>query len=163
MKKIFFLTITLLCLSGMQAQGFGIGISGGYLTELDGIGGSADLIYEFDDKWGVSSTFTFAAKDDTGVRAKWTIFDLNGRYNVIEELYLIAGGEYLSVNLRELGLGGGNPTGGTRTSTASDYGINAGTGYKYNVVDNINIFAEVKYVIFDTGYLHARLGILFDL
>ena len=97
MRKIFFLAIVLLGFTSLHAQGFGIGISGGYLSELDGIGGTADLIYEFDEHWGVSSSFTFAAKDDTGVRAKWTILDLNARYVVYDEFYLLAGGEYLNI------------------------------------------------------------------
>lgn len=163
MKKIFVLAIAILGITGMQAQEFGIGVSGGYLSELDGVGGSADLIYKFDEKWGLNGTFTFAAKDDTGIRAKWTIFDLNVRYNVYDEFYILTGGESLSVNIKDLGLGGGQPTGGNLESSDSQFGVNAGTGYKYNIADNVNIFAEVKYVFLDAGYVHAKLGILFDL
>ncbi|MEL6812370.1 MAG: outer membrane beta-barrel protein [Bacteroidota bacterium] len=163
MKKLFFLAITLFSLYGVQAQGFGIGLSGGYLSELDGFGGSLDLIYELDEKWGVNGTFTFATADETGFRTKWTILDLNARYKVYDEFYLLAGGEYISANIRELGLGGGNPIGGGAETDTSDFGINAGTGYKYNLADNVNIFAEVKYVFLDQGYVHGKLGILFDL
>jgi len=163
MKNFFFLVITLLSLYGAQAQGFGIGLSGGYLSELDGFGGSLDLIYELDEKWGVNSTFTFATADETGVRSKWTILDLNARYKVYDEFYLLAGGEYISINIKELGLGGGNPIGGSSEVEDSDFGINAGTGYKYNIADNVNIFAEVKYVFLDQGYVHGKLGVLFDL
>jgi hypothetical protein len=162
MKKIIFITISLLSVYSLQAQGFGAGISGGYLSELEGFGGSADLIYDVDEKWGASTTFTYAVADKDGVRSKWTIVDLNGRYKVIDELYLLAGGQYLSVNLKELGLGGGDPLSTERTITGSEFGVNTGTGYKYNIADNVNVFAEVKYVFMDLGYLHARLGLIFD-
>ncbi|MBL4663499.1 MAG: hypothetical protein JKY22_08090, partial [Flavobacteriaceae bacterium] len=47
MKKIYFLAFTFFAIYGVQAQGFGIGVGAGYLSELEGFGGSADLIYEF--------------------------------------------------------------------------------------------------------------------
>jgi len=162
MKKLLFLFLTIGSMYGAQAQGFGMGVAAGYLTELDGFGGSADLIYEFDEHWGVSSTFTYAVSDNEGVRSKWTILDVNARYKVYDEFYLLAGGEYLSANLKLLGLGGGNPTGGDVTQSVTDFGINAGTGYKYNLMDNVNVYAEVKYVFIDVGYIHGKLGLLFD-
>jgi opacity protein-like surface antigen len=162
MKKLFFFIITLLSIYGIRAQEFGAGISGGYLSELDGFGGSVDLISEITEKWGVSATFTYAVSDESGIRSKWTVVDVNGRYKVIEELYLLAGGEYLSVNIKELGLGGGDPLSTERTIKGSDFGVNLGTGYIYNIADNVNVFAEVKYVIMELGYVHARLGLIFD-
>ncbi len=162
MKKLFFFTIALISIYGIRAQEFGAGISGGYLTELEGFGGSVDLISEITEKWGVSATFTYAVADKSGIRSKWSIIDLNGRYKVIEELYLLVGGEYISVNLKELGLGGGDPLSTERTIKGSDFGVNVGTGYIYNIADNVNVFTEVKYVIMDLGYLHARLGLIFD-
>lgn len=161
MKKLFFF----ICIIGVvqygNAQGFGASISAGYLSEIESIGASGDLVYEFDSKWGVSTNATFTAKEFTGVRVKWFVLDLNGRYKVIDELYVLAGGEYLKQTVKALGLGGGT-IGQANTSSGSEYGINLGTGYKYNIVDNINIFAEVKYVIMDVGYLHARAGLHFD-
>ncbi|RLD26102.1 MAG: hypothetical protein DRI70_06100 [Bacteroidetes bacterium] len=162
MKKIIFLAIVLLSIYGVKAQEFGAGISGGYLSELEGFGGSVDLISEITEKWGVSATFTYAVADKSGVRSKWSIIDLNGRYKVIEELYLLVGGEYNSVNVKKLGLGGGDPLSTEITIKGSDFGVNVGTGYIYNIADNVNVFAEVKYVISDLGYLHARLGLIFD-
>jgi len=162
MKKLFFLLVTIGSMYGAQAQGFGMGVAAGYLTELDGFGASADLIYELDERWGVSSTFTYAVSDKESLRSKWTILDVNARYKVYDEFYLLAGGEYLSANLKLLGLGGGNPSGGDISSKVTDFGINAGTGYKYNLMDNVNVYAEVKYVFIDAGYIHGKLGLLFD-
>jgi opacity protein-like surface antigen len=162
MRKIFFVIIAILGFTTLQAQGFGIGLSGGFLSELDGIGGTADLIYELDEHWGVSTSYTFATRDDTGVRAKWNVIDLNARYVVYDEFYLLAGGEYLKINLKQLGLSGGNPVGGDQVADASEYGANAGVGYKYNLVDNVNLFAEMKYAFVDAGYVHGKFGIRFD-
>ena len=162
MKKLYFLAFTFFAIYGVQAQGFGIGAGVGYLSEIEGFGGSADLIYEFDEHWGVSSTFTYSVKDKEGVRAKWAIIDVNARYKVYDELYLLAGGEYLSVNLKLLGLGGGNPIGSAQKFSTSDYGINAGGGYTYNLVDNVNVFIEAKYVFMDQGYIHGKLGLRFN-
>ncbi|MAO08588.1 MAG: hypothetical protein CL596_07755 [Alteromonas sp.] len=162
MKKTLTLFLFLLAGYAINAQDFGIGISGGYLTELEGGGGSLDLIYEFDDHWGGSATTTFAMAEEAPIRNKWFMVDLNGRYKVIDELYLLAGGEYISLTVKNTGLGGGSIQGESEV-TETDFGINLGSGYKYNIMDNVNVFAEVKYVIIEQGYLHARLGILFDL
>lgn len=161
MKKLFIFSILFFTAFAINAQGFGAAVSGGYLSELDGIGASGDLIYEFDEHWGVSTNATYAVADETDTRAKWFAVDLNGRYKVYDELYLLAGGEYLSITLKGLGLGGGSITGESKV-TNSDFGINVGSGYKYNLLDNVNVFAEAKYVIIDTGYFHARLGLQFD-
>ena len=163
MKKIYILVITFFCATGIYAQDFGVAVSAGYLTDLEGYGGTADLIYNFDDKWGASTSFTYAVADQDAVRAKWSIFDLNARYTLIDGLYGLAGGQYLSVNLEELGLGGGNPVSQERSLSDSEFGFQAGGGYIYNLADNVNIFAEVKYAFVNVGYLHAKLGILFDL
>jgi len=162
MKKLFFFAFTILSFAGLHAQGFGVGLSGGYLSELDGIGGSFDLIYEIDEQWGASSSFTFAAAEDTGIRAKWSIVDLNVRFKAIDELYLFGGGQYWSSNIEELGLGGGNPVGGGRMLDDSEFGVQVGTGYVYNLIDNVNIFGEVKYAAVNTGYFHGKLGLRFN-
>jgi len=164
-KHIVFLLFVLAGVTS-QAQGFGGAISAGYLTELDGAGGSADLIYEFNEKWGVSTDFTFAAADSNIVRNKWTILNLNARYKVYDEFYLFAGGQWLNVNLKGKGLSDGNPLGEEFETSEDGVGFNLGTGYKYNLADNVNVFADVKYVAIDvaelSGYIHARLGLHFD-
>lgn len=161
MKNILSILLIFCGAFSMSAQGFGAAISGGYLSELDGFGASGDLIYELDEHWGVSTNATFAVADAKETRAKWFAIDLNGRYKVYDELYLLAGGEYLNITLKTLGLGGGSIGQESKVSNA-DFGINVGTGYKYNIIDNVNVFAEAKYVIIDTGYFHARLGLSFD-
>ena len=162
MKKLFFLLITVVSAYSANAQGWGGAVSAGYLTEIDSFGGSADLIYEFNEKWGVSSTFTYAVGSANDVRTKWTILDLNARYKVYDEVYLLAGGEYISAKLEQQGLSAGNPLSQELTFTDSDFGANIGAGYKYNLMDNVNLFGEVKYVALETGYIHGRLGLLFD-
>ncbi|MEM7186857.1 MAG: outer membrane beta-barrel protein [Bacteroidota bacterium] len=163
MRKIYVFAIALLCSIGLSAQDFGIGVSGSYLTELEGFGGTAELIYNIDENWGASTSFTYAVADAENIRSKWSIVDLNARYNVIDGFYVLAGGQYLSVNLRELGLGGGNPVSTERTLSESEFGFQAGAGYIYNLADNVNLFAEIRYASVNTGYVHGKLGILFDL
>lgn len=160
MKKIL-LVLMMFTATATFAQGLSVGISGGYLSELDGFGGSGDVIYNFDDKFAVATNATYAVAEEGSTRAKWFAVDLNGHYKLIEEFYLLAGGQYLSITLKELGLGGGSINPATQVS-GNDFGINVGSGYKYNLVDNVNIFAEAKYVIIETGYFHARIGLQFD-
>lgn len=161
MKKIIVIIAVFIAGFNLNAQEWGVGVSGGYLTEIEGFGATADIIYNISEKFGVSTDITYSVADQSSTRAKWLALDLNARYKVIDELYALAGGQYLNVTLKELGLGGGsiNPE---NELSSSDFGINVGTGYKYNIVDNVNIFAEAKYVILEAGYFHARLGLLFD-
>ncbi|QIE58543.1 porin family protein [Rasiella rasia] len=160
MKKFLFIATLALSTYAMQAQGFGAGIHAGYLTEIDAVGAGADLNYDFNEKWGIAFNGTFAATEDGGIRDKWLALDLNGRYYVVDNLYALAGGEYLSLTVKNLGLGGGLVT-GESTVTDSEFGINLGTGYRYTIVDNVSVFAEVKYVVLDAGYVHARAGLHF--
>ena len=159
-KLLLLLTITFFCYTS-YAQEFGAAIHAGYLTEIDAIGAGGDLTYEFTDKIGVTASGTFAAAEGTGIRNKWLALDLNGRYNVIDKLYVLAGGEYLSITVKGLGLGGG-VIADESTTTDGEFGVNLGTGYRYNIVDNVNIFAEVKYVVLEAGYVHARAGLHFS-
>jgi hypothetical protein len=161
MKKFLFAAFALMGAYSATSQTFGLGVSGGYLTEIESIGVSGDVVYEFNDSFGIATTATFTFTEESGVRTKWFALDLNGRYKLVEELYVLAGGQYLDVTVKQLGLGGG-VIGDASTSSDSEFGINAGAGYKYNLVDNVNLFTEVKYVFLDAGYLHARLGLQFD-
>ena len=162
MKKLLLVLTVLLSTYSLTAQGFGAAISGGYLSEIEGFGASADLIYEIDEKWGVSTNATYSVADAGSIRAKWFAVDLNGRYKVYDEAYVLAGGEYLNITLKQGGLGVGSIMSESETSNG-EFGINAGAGYKYNIIDNVNVFTEVKYVIIDpAGYFHARLGLQFD-
>ena len=161
MKKIILASVLLISSYCVNAQGFKAAISAGYLSEIEAPGYSGDFIYEFSEKWGVSTNATFSVKEGDGVRDKWFALDLNARYKVYDQLYLLAGGQSLSVTVKQLGLGGGTIN-SESSITESFFGANLGTGYTYNLVDNINLFAEVKYVFIDQAYLHARAGILFD-
>jgi outer membrane immunogenic protein len=161
MKKFILIVAIIITSFQITAQEFGIGAHAGYLTEIDAIGAGVDLNYDFSDKWGIATATVFSATDDNGIRDKWFAIDLNARYYVIDKLYAFAGGEYLSLTVKNLGLGGGN-IGGTSTETDSEFGVNLGTGYRYNLVDNVNLFAEVKYVALEAGYVHAKAGIHFS-
>jgi opacity protein-like surface antigen len=161
MKKLLIVLILVLCGYTAKAQGFGASFSAGYLSEIESIGGSLDLIYDFTEKWGVSTNATYSVADVRSLRTKWFAVDLNARYKVYDELYVLGGGEYLSITLKEGGLGGGSISQQSEIS-GNEFGINTGAGYKYNIIDNVNVFAEVKYVILDASYFHARLGMQFD-
>ncbi|HBR53761.1 MAG TPA: hypothetical protein EYN07_05990 [Flavobacteriaceae bacterium] len=160
MKKILLTLAIVLSAYISQAQEFGAAIHAGYLTEIDAIGAGADLTYDFNEKWGLTASGTFASAEGGGIRNKWFALDLNGRYNVIDKLYVLAGGEYLSLTVKNLGIGGG-VIGDESSVTDTEFGINLGTGYRYNIVDNVSVFAEVKYVVLEAGYVHARAGLHF--
>ena len=168
MKRILIIAMFLVGMASVNAQGFKAGIAGGYITELEGIGVSADLIYELNEKWGISNTTTFTVIEDNNIRTKWLALDLNGRYKIVDELYAIAGVEMLSLaykNASDFGILTGS---GNIPPSSTEFGGNLGAGYKYNLIDNINIFGEVKYTFIDnvvlasSGYIHGRLGLLFD-
>ncbi|GEQ86549.1 hypothetical protein ULMS_20570 [Patiriisocius marinistellae] len=169
MKKVLFLICMVCGISAVNAQGFKAGFGVGYLTEIDGVGVSADLIYEFDEKWGIGNTNTFSTAEFNGSdRINWFAIDLNARYKVYKELYVLAGGEYLSQSLKTKNLFGGFQI-GDATFKDSSFGANVGAGYKIHLVSNVNLFGEIKYTtlsldrgVENSGYIHARVGLLFD-
>lgn len=169
MKKYIILLVMIAGISTAGAQGFKAGFGAGYLTGIDGAGGSVDLIYELNEKWGISNTNTFAFAEIQGDdRLKWFAVDLNARYKFLKRFYAIAGVEYLAITFVDKTNLGGFSTGDERFHS-SEIGGNVGVGYVYNLIDNVNIFVETKYSFLelgeqvdDSGYLHARLGLLFD-
>ncbi len=60
MKKVLFLVCFICSIAASKAQGFKAGFGVGYLTEIDGMVYSADLIYELNEKWGIGNTNTFS-------------------------------------------------------------------------------------------------------
>ena len=168
MKKILFIACFLVGITSINAQGFKAGIGVGYVTEVEGVAASADLIYELNEKWGISNTTAFTVAENRGIRTKWLALDLNGRYKIVDELYALAGVELLSLSYKSADDFGILTGGGAIPPSSTEFGGNAGVGYKYNLIDNVNVFGEVKYAFIDnvvlasSGYIHARLGFLFD-
>lgn len=166
MKRIVLILSLIAGIYATNAQGIKAGFGAGYLTEFETFAGSVDLIYDITEKIGVGTTAGFGvAESNFSKDVRNTIFfvDINGRYKVYKELYVLAGGQYLSNSFSEKG---GNilPIGDVIPENTSDIGANIGSGYIYNIIDNVNVFGEVKYTfIQDNGYLHARVGLLFNL
>ena len=161
MRKVIFILAVMCGTFAAKSQEFGAAIHAGYLTEIGASGAGGDLTYEFNEKFGLTASGTFAVAEEKSIRNKWFALDLNGRYNIVDMWYVLAGGEYLSVTVKTLGLGGGS-IGEESSVSGSEFGANLGTGYRYNLMDNVNLFAEVKYVVLEAGYVHARAGIHFD-
>lgn len=160
MKNIVLLLIVLSTVFTTKAQEFGTAIHVGYLTEIDAIGFGADLTYDINDTWGVATNATFAFSEVGEDNLNWIGLDLNAHYTFFDELYALAGGEYLSQTFKDKSTVGGFTLGEDKITT-SDFGVNVGAGYRYNLVDNVSLFAEVKYVILEAGYVHARVGMHF--
>jgi hypothetical protein len=168
MKKVLVLLCLLVGFAVTQAQGFKAGFGVGYVSEIESIAGSIDLIYELNEKWGVSNTTMFTVNElPNNNRLKWLAFDLNARYKVYKEFYVLAGGQFMSESLLEKQFIGGFVSGETTVNNA-EFGGNIGAGYKYHLISNVNIFAEIKYTLINSepvnssGYVHGRLGMVFD-
>tara|TARA_B100000795_G_scaffold263296_1_gene242271 strand:- start:50013 stop:50549 length:537 start_codon:yes stop_codon:yes gene_type:complete len=178
MKKVLLLLCLLAGFSITQAQdqyndsrGLKAGFAVGYISEISSIGGSLDLIYELDNKWSIGNTNMFTVNElPNKERLKWFTSDLNARYKVYNELYLLAGGQVLFETLIEKTFIGGFVS-GEQTITNSKFGGNIGAGYKYHLISNANIFVEIKYTrlgsestpVISSGYMQARIGMVFDL
>ena len=178
MKKSLLLLCLLAGFSFTQAQeqynvakGFRAGFGAGYLSEIESIGGSVDLIYQIDQKWGIANTTLFTVNElPNKERLKWFTSDLNTRYKVYDEFYLLAGGQFLFQTLIEKTYIGGFES-GEQVVQNSNFGANIGAGYIYHLLSNVNVFAEIKYTILanesepveSSGYMQARIGMVFDL
>lgn len=168
MKKVLVLLCLVAGLGVSQAQGFKAGFAAGYVSEIASVSGSVDLIYELSDKWGISNTTMFTVNDlPNNDNLKWFALDLNARYKIYDELYALAGGQLLLESLVEKTFIGGFVS-GESTVRNSEIGANVGIGYKYHIISNVNVFAEVKYTFLNSepvnssGYIHSRLGLVFD-
>lgn len=168
MKKVLLLSCLFLGFSVAQAQGFKAGFGVGYVSGIESVAGSVDLIYELNEKWGVSNTTMFTVNElADNSRLTWFAADLNARFKVYEELYVLTGGQYLGQTQKVNNTIGGFISGTEKINTTI-FGANVGAGYKYHLLSNVNIFAEVKYTISESealnssGYMHGRLGLIFD-
>jgi hypothetical protein len=178
MKKVLLILCLLAGFSITQAQdqyseapGLKAGFGVNYVSEIASVGGSVDLIYQINNKWSIGNTNMFTvSKLPNKDRLKWLAIDLNARYKVFKELYLLAGGQFLAETLIEKTLIGGFIS-GEQVLYNSKFGGNIGAGYTYHLISNVNIFAEIKYTflssestpVMSSSYMQARIGMVFDL
>ena len=178
MKKLLLLLCFFAGFSFIQAQeqnsddaGFRAGFAAGYLSEIESIGGSVDLLYQIDQKWSFGITTLFTVNElPNKERLKWFTTDLNARYKVYDEFYILAGGQYLYQTLIEKTYIGGFES-GEQVVKDSNFGANIGAGYIYHLLSNVNVFLEIKYTLLadesapvqSSGYMQARIGMVFDL
>ena len=178
MKKLLLLLCFFAGFTVIQAQeqyndskGFRAGFAAGYLSEIESIGGSVDLIYQLDQKWSIANTTLFTVSElPSKERLKWFSIDMNARYKVYDAFYMLAGGQFLFQTLIEKTYIGGFES-GEQVVKDSNFGANIGAGYIYHLLSNVNIFAEIKYTLLavesvpvaSSGYMQARIGMVFDL
>ena len=178
MKKLLLLLCFFAGFSFIQAQeqnsddaGFRAGFAAGYLSEIESVGGSVDLIYKLDQKWSIANTTLFTVSElPSKERLKWFSMDLNARYKVYDAFYMLAGGQFLYQTLIEKTYIGGFES-GEQVVQNSNFGANIGAGYIYHLLSNVNVFTEIKYTILanesvpveSSGYMQARIGMVFDL
>ena len=178
MKKLLLLLCFFAGFTVIQAQeqynyskGFRAGFAAGYLSEIESVGGSVDLIYQLDQKWSIANTTLFTVSElPSKERLKWFSIDMNARYKVYDAFYMLAGGQFLFQTLIEKTYIGGFES-GEQTIQSSNFGANIGAGYIYHLLSNVNVFAEIKYTMLtnesvpveSSGYMQARIGMVFDL
>ena len=178
MKKLLLLLCFFAGFTVIQAQeqyndskGFRAGFAAGFLSEIESVGGSVDLIYQLDQKWSIANTTLFTVSElPSKERLKWFSMDLNARYKVYDAFYMLAGGQFLYQTLVEKTYIGGFES-GEHTIKISNFGANIGAGYVYHLLSNANVFAEIKYTILanesvpveSSSYMQARIGLVFDL
>ena len=103
MKKLLLLLCFFAGFTVIQAQeqyndskGFRAGFAAGFLSEIESVGGSVDLIYQINDKLSVANTNMFSVgslpKSD---RLSWLTLDFNLRYKVYDKFYTLVGGQYI--------------------------------------------------------------------
>jgi outer membrane immunogenic protein len=127
-----------------------------YGTEIEEVGLQLNGYYGLDQVPGlrVGAEFTYFFVGDPVTF--WTI-DLNAQYRFIEPgpfgAYGIAGLDIAHGSV-DIDLG---PLGDESTSS-TDIGLNLGIGAEYAVTENVELFAEVKYVISDYDQAVLAIG-----
>jgi hypothetical protein len=178
MKKLLLLLCFFAGFSITQAQeqnfddvGFKAGFAAGYLSEIESFGGSVDLIYQLNDKWSIGNTNMFTVSElPSKERLKWFTMDLNARYKVYDAFYMLAGGQFLYQTFMEKTYVGGFES-DEQAVKSSNFGANIGAGYIYPLINNANVFIEIKYTMLSnesepietSSYMQARIGMVFDL
>lgn len=175
MKKLLLLLCFFAGFSITQAQeqnfddvGFKAGFAAGYLSEIESFGGSVDLIYQLNDKWSIGNTNMFSVGGLPGTdRLSWFTLDLNTRYKVYDEFYILVGGQYLfeEKTIKD------NTYRENEKIRDQNFGANIGAGYIYHLLSNANVFVELKYTLLadeslpveSSSYMQVRIGLVFDL
>ena len=91
-KSIFFLTVFLIAIGTLQAQiKVGPGLCFG--TDIDNLGISANVIYDFNESWSAAPSFTYFLPKNN---VNWSVLDLDANYvfaNVekLGKVYALAG------------------------------------------------------------------------
>ncbi|MAZ72453.1 MAG: hypothetical protein CMC70_04835 [Flavobacteriaceae bacterium] len=164
MKKLIVL-IALVTVTNLTtrcfAQDLGGAIHAGYLSEIETLGFGGSLLYDINDTWGLAAGGTFAFKSEDNIDVRWIAADLDVHYTFFDNLYALAGGQYLSARVKEDETFNGFVLNEGSAVTSSDFGVNVGAGYRYNLMDNVSVYSEVKYVALESGYIDARLGLHF--
>ncbi len=188
MKKLL-LVVAVVALCGVfqnaKAQ-FSAGLGLNYATEVNTLGISAQVAYDFSDKWAATGAFTYYLEKNN---LTWTNIDLNANYVFTEvgkmgKLYGIAGLSYLTSSYDYDKIDVPNvpndtpdfPTGfapssfeaednpweglgkalGAVDDSTSSVGLNLGIGLKMDLSEKMVLCPELVYTTANTG--HIRLG-----
>ncbi|PKD19447.1 hypothetical protein APR41_15925 [Salegentibacter salinarum] len=167
MKKTLFSIILMLgFLSTTQAQEeTRIGGFLAYGTEIENLGIGVNAEFPVMEKLSISpSVIYYFPKEEYGFKMNWLEFNANANYYFLNNsdlgVYALGGLNYSSIKVSyddSWGMGG--------NFSASDgrFGLNLGGGLNFDIGSSILPFAEIKYVILDSGQLVASAGVKFKL
>ncbi len=160
MKKLL-LVVAVVALCGVfqnaKAQ-FSAGLGLNYATEINNLGISAQVAYDFTEDWAATGAFTYYLEKDN---LTWTNIDLNANYSFTEvgktgKLYGLAGLSYLSTSFDMPKQEYEGHTYGGGSVSDSKVGLNLGAGLKMGLSEKMLLCPELMYTT--TGGGHIRLG-----
>jgi len=160
MKKSIFLTLliaTAIAVSPVKAQ-FSIGPGVVYATELENVGISGVLNYDFANRIGLMGGFTYFLEKDN---VNWWAIDLDATYNFysVQErgsVYALAGVNFLVVKADY------DPLDPDDIFDDNITGFNIGVGWK--IGDGvIKLVPEVRYTIGEVDYLRVGVKLMFGM
>ena len=158
MKKRFLFTVIIIgimAVSTAKAQ-FSIGPGVLYGTDLRQFGISANVNYDFAEKFGVMADYTYFLPKNS---QNWWSLDFDGTYTFFKksaEWYALAGIDLLNFKSSA----GGENVGSTSLSYT---GVNIGIGWKFKIGDKMKLVPEWRYTFGNANYFRFGAKLMFNL
>ncbi|MEN8139542.1 MAG: outer membrane beta-barrel protein [Bacteroidota bacterium] len=163
MKKVFFLTLTVLLSVSSFSQSFDaskLRAGGGlfFVSDINNVGLTVNGAYEINAQWEAAIAFTHIFEKDY---VKWNMLDFDAHYNFYQHndklnVYGLAGLGLtfwkVTIPAMDFGYGFSTPE---MTENGTDVGFNIGVGANYKLTDKLNLAPEARFTVAEGSFFRV--------